>query len=54
MRTAGKPHVNVEFSEAEHGFFCDVRGSYNAAAAKVAWPMVLAYLGEKSHQAAGA
>jgi carboxymethylenebutenolidase len=54
MRAANKPHVTVEFSEAEHGFFCDVRGSYNAAAAAVAWPMALAYLAEKSQRAAGA
>ncbi|HEV2200915.1 MAG TPA: dienelactone hydrolase family protein [Bryobacteraceae bacterium] len=54
MRAAGKPYTTVEFSEAEHGFFCDQRGSYNAAAAAVAWPMALAYLENKTAKAAGA
>jgi len=44
MRAANKPFANVEFSDADHGFFCDVRGSYNANAASQAWPMTLAYL----------
>jgi carboxymethylenebutenolidase len=54
MRAAAKPYTTVEFSEAEHGFFCDQRGSYNAAAAAVAWPMALAYLENKTAKAAGA
>jgi carboxymethylenebutenolidase len=44
MRAAGKPYVNVVFSEADHGFFCDARASYNPAAAKQAWPLTLAFL----------
>jgi carboxymethylenebutenolidase len=54
MRASGKPFTAVEFSEAEHGFFCDVRGIYNAAASAVAWPMVLAYLESHTAKAAGA
>jgi len=54
MRASAKPHVNVEFSEAEHGFFCDQRASYHPASAAVAWPMVLAYLEGKTQKAAGA
>jgi carboxymethylenebutenolidase len=54
MRASGKSFATVEFSEAEHGFFCDQRPSYNPAAAAVAWPMVLAYLEEKTQKAAGA
>jgi carboxymethylenebutenolidase len=34
----------VEFSEADHGFYCDARPSYNAVAAKQAWPLTLAFL----------
>ena len=34
MRAAGRPFVSVEFSDADHGFFCDQRGSYNANAAR--------------------
>lgn len=52
LRAEKKPYVNVEFSDADHGFFCDERGSYNAAASAVAWPMTLAYL--ESHTQAAA
>lgn len=44
MRAAGKPYVNVVFSEADHGFFGDARASYNPAAAAQAWPLTLAFL----------
>src|SRR5271169_2013831 len=37
LTTAKKDFVNVEFSMADHGFFCDARASYNAIAAKQAW-----------------
>jgi carboxymethylenebutenolidase len=50
MRSAGKPYVNVVFSEADHGFFCDARASYNPAAAAQAWPLTLAFL--ETHVAA--
>lgn len=43
-RAAGKAYVNVVFSEADHGFFCDARASYNPAAAAQAWPLTLAFL----------
>jgi carboxymethylenebutenolidase len=54
MRASGKAFVTVEFSEAEHGFFCDQRPSYHPASAAVAWPMALAYLAEKTQKAVGA
>jgi len=41
---AGKPYVNVTVSYADHGFFCDVRASYNAAAAGLAWKLTLQFL----------
>jgi carboxymethylenebutenolidase len=44
LRAANKPFANIEFSEADHGFFCDARASYNAAAAAQVWPFTLAYL----------
>ena len=44
MRQAGKVYVNVEFSDADHGFFCDVRPSYNPAAASQAWALTHAFL----------
>lgn len=54
MRASGKPFATVEFSEAEHGFFCNARGSYHGESAAVAWPMVLAYLEGKTQKAVGA
>lgn len=47
MRAANKTFVNIEFSDADHGFFCDERASYNANAAAAAWPLTLAFL--KTH-----
>ena len=44
LRGAKKSFVNVEFSDADHGFFCDARPSYNPAAAAEAWPLTLAFL----------
>jgi carboxymethylenebutenolidase len=41
---AGKPFVNVEFSFADHGFFCEARASYSPEAAAEAWPLTLAFL----------
>jgi len=45
MQEAKKTYVNVEFSDADHGFFCDVRPSYNETAAKQAWELSLKFLG---------
>lgn len=47
LRAAGKSFVNVEISDADHGFFCDARSAYNPAAAAQAWPLTLAFL--KTH-----
>ena len=44
LRTAGRPFVNVEFSDADHGFVCDVRAGYNPAAARQAWTLSHAFL----------
>ena len=38
-RRAKKVFVNVEFSNADHGFFCDARPSYNPLAAGQAWDL---------------
>jgi carboxymethylenebutenolidase len=48
LRTAGKNFVNVEISNADHGFFCDARASYSPASAALAWPLTLAFLRSKS------
>lgn len=44
LAAAGKDFTNVVMSAADHGFFCDQRGSYSAAASAQAWPLTLAYL----------
>jgi carboxymethylenebutenolidase len=44
LREAKKPFINVEISTADHGFFCDARPAYNAAAAAEAWALTLAFL----------
>jgi carboxymethylenebutenolidase len=48
LRAAGKNFVNVEISNADHGFFCDARASYSPAAALLAWPLTLAFLRARS------
>jgi carboxymethylenebutenolidase len=47
LTAEGKDFVQVEFSYADHGFFCDARPSYNPMAAALAWPLTLAFL--KTH-----
>ncbi len=51
LTAEGKKFVDVEISDADHGFFCDARPSYNPTAAALAWPLTLAFL--KTHTAAG-
>jgi carboxymethylenebutenolidase len=46
LREAKKPFVNVDLSEADHGFLCDERASYNAEAAREAWALMGAFLRE--------
>lgn len=47
LRAAKKPFVDVMFSSADHGFFCDERASYDAAAASQAWALTQAFF--RSH-----
>jgi carboxymethylenebutenolidase len=44
MTEAKKTFVNVEFSDADHGFFCDARAAYNETAAGQAWELSLKFL----------
>lgn len=39
-----KPYVNAEFSQADHGFFCDQRPAYEPRAARQAWALTLEFL----------
>jgi carboxymethylenebutenolidase len=48
LRAAGKPYVNAEFSEADHGFFNDDRPSFHAASAAQAWALALQFLKSRS------
>ncbi len=47
MTNAGKKFINVEFSDADHGFFCDERASFNAEAAELAWGLTLEFFIQK-------
>jgi carboxymethylenebutenolidase len=44
LSAAGKSFINVEFSEADHGFNCDERPSYHPRSARLAWGMTLDFL----------
>jgi carboxymethylenebutenolidase len=46
LAAAKKDYTNVVFSEADHGFFCDARASYNAVAAKEAWALTLEFFAQ--------
>jgi len=52
LRAARKSYVNVDISDADHGFFCDARPSYSPVAAAEAWALTLAFL--KAHIEAAA
>jgi carboxymethylenebutenolidase len=39
-----KTYVNLEFSQANHAFFCDERGAYEPHAARQAWALTLEFL----------
>ncbi len=43
LTNVGKKFINVEFSDADHGFFCDERASFNANAATLAWGLTLEF-----------
>jgi len=44
LRASGKTFENMEFSDAEHGFFCDARSTYHRGAAQQAWRLTLEFL----------
>jgi carboxymethylenebutenolidase len=44
LRNAQKHYVSVDISDADHGFFCDQRASYNPHAAKLTWRWTLDFL----------
>ena len=46
MKEAKKTYVNVEFSDADHAFFCDARQAYKESAAKQSWDLSLRFLAE--------
>jgi carboxymethylenebutenolidase len=47
LAAANKAYVDVEFSDAEHGFFCDERASYHAASARIAWAMIQTFFEDR-------
>jgi carboxymethylenebutenolidase len=44
VRDANKAFVDVVFSHADHGFFCDARPSYHPSSAAQAWSLTLTFL----------
>jgi carboxymethylenebutenolidase len=44
VHDASKPFVDVVFSNADHGFFCDARPSYDAGSAAQAWVLTTSFL----------
>lgn len=44
LRAAERRYASVVFSQAAHGFFCDARREYDAAAATESWALALAFL----------
>ncbi len=47
LQAAGKKDEIIVYPEAQHGFLADYRASYDEAAAKDAWPKLLAFM--KAH-----
>ena len=43
LKVAGKEYTQVVISDADHGFFCDARASYNPVASAHAWALTLAF-----------
>ena len=50
LDAAGKPYIATVISDADHGFHCDARPSYNPAAAAEAWAFTLAFFQDKLGQ----
>ena len=44
LRRNKKTFVNVEFSDADHGFFCDQRPAWQPRAARQSWALLLEFL----------
>lgn len=44
LKIKNKNYVNVVFSNADHGFFCHERSSYNPNASKQAWALTTEFL----------
>ena len=44
MREAKKQYVDIVFSDADHGFFCDARKSYQPNAARLSWDITQSFL----------
>jgi carboxymethylenebutenolidase len=44
MRAAKKTFIDVEFSDADHGYFCNDRASYNKDAAEESWSLLMTFL----------
>ncbi len=50
MQASPQPWIEVIFSDADHGFFCDQRPSYNPRAAELSWNLTLSFLDQQLSQ----
>lgn len=50
---ASKPYIHTVISYADHGFFCDQRSSFNAAAARDAWALTTSFVAGELAATAG-
>jgi carboxymethylenebutenolidase len=44
LTKAGKSFIHVEFSDADHAFFCEERKSYHQKSAEISWDMTMSFL----------
>ena len=44
MRESKKEYIDILFSNADHGFFCDARQSYEPNSARLSWDVVQSFL----------
>ena len=49
LRQTGKRFIDVEFSDAGHGFFCNERKTYDPAAASESWALMKAFFERNLH-----
>jgi carboxymethylenebutenolidase len=47
LDAAGKPYINVDFANADHGFFCEDRKVYHPDSARQSWALFAQFLEDR-------